>query len=161
MSSSPLVAHSRAPQNCPGDPQAAPRPRNLLSGEKRTEQAAPVLQEAGSKRSQGSRAAGGPHLRLARTVGLKHREETGARRLRSEILVAQMNDTLSLGEIRRTGITRRKNKGRRKNGCREACQWRRGGRALASICMAQAVESERMAAGSGEPCLRPLLMMLH
>lgn len=29
-----------------------------------------------------------------------------------------MNDTLSLGEIRRTGKTRRKNKGGRKNGCR-------------------------------------------
>lgn len=29
-----------------------------------------------------------------------------------------MNDTLSLGQIRRTGKTRRKKKGGRKNGCR-------------------------------------------
>ena len=72
-SSSPLDVHSRAPQNCPGDPQAAPRPPNLLSGEKKTGQAAPLLQEASSKGSQDSRAAGGPHLKLARTAGLKHR----------------------------------------------------------------------------------------
>ena len=48
-SSSPLDVLSRAPQNCPGDPQAAPRPPNLLSGEKKTGQAVPLLQEASSK----------------------------------------------------------------------------------------------------------------